>query len=569
MGSKWIVIRSAPAALNLRRSFLHVGLANAANRILHRRILYRATSVVAIAVCFWSVKTYGQEQAPEIMPSERRTAKKKDPGPRALAILRLGSSGKSTLVPIEILINGKFWDSSVYKADPVPMALDPGTVYEAERTGNSLGLFTVNTALHSNAVNVPEPWIATGAWHPAGAEPTTKVLKAESAPVGLEPDDGPPRLTRPGAATSSSASKDAGKETPPAGNPPSSGTAPSSASSPTSSSTSSSKPADDSDDDRPHLKRGTDTSDTPASTTSTAPTSSTPSSTTSSSSAPSGASKPTDAKGDTKSTAKSDTRAHIPASDSGTAEADRPILRRGKPAESFADEVQDVPGYSRPGVTPSATIAAVGKGTEASTKKEEFQLIPAISDAAGPVPHSFNYEWIKGDEDDRRKQMTDLAKVQLRLYLQALSHAEISPKKTNTAAHHAAAKAPEPVFDDVHMSAFDLWGSNQPVIVWSATARMPAHATSESTQNPDLQYSILLVAYPDIYNNIHKIYSAVTDKYHLDVTPRFELVDAVDVDGDGRGELLFKETSDAGAGWIIYRASADKLSKLYDSLNPE
>jgi hypothetical protein len=79
----------------------------------------------------------------------------------------------------------------------------------------------------------------------------------------------------------------------------------------------------------------------------------------------------------------------------------------------------------------------------------------------------------------------------------------------------------------------------------------------------------MLVAYPDIYNNLHKVYVGVTDKYHLDLTPRLELIDAVDADGDRRGELLFRETADGGSGWVIYRASADKLWKMYDSLHPE
>ena len=40
-------------------------------------------------------------------------------------------------------------------------------------------------------------------------------------------------------------------------------------------------------------------------------------------------------------------------------------------------------------------------------------------------------------------------------------------------------------------------------------------------------------------------------------------------DGDGRGEQLVRQTTDAGRGWVIYRATADKLWKMYDSLNPE
>jgi hypothetical protein len=98
----------------------------------------------------------------------------------------------------------------------------------------------------------------------------------------------------------------------------------------------------------------------------------------------------------------------------------------------------------------------------------------------------------------------------------------------------------------------------------------PAPAGSAvSAVDAQLHYWVLLIAYPDIYNNIHPIFVGVTDRYHLDLTPRLELIDALDADGDLRGELLFRETSDAGTGWIIYRASADKLWKLFDSLHPE
>jgi hypothetical protein len=120
------------------------------------------------------------------------------------------------------------------------------------------------------------------------------------------------------------------------------------------------------------------------------------------------------------------------------------------------------------------------------------------------------------------------------------------------------------------MRTFDLWNNNQPVLVLTAQAHMPPPpAGAPHAADSELQYSILLVTHPDIYNNLHKLYVGVTDKYHLDVTPRLELVDAVDADGDGRGELLFRESSDNGNGWIIYRATVDKLWKIFDSLRPE
>jgi hypothetical protein len=108
-----------------------------------------------------------------------------------------------------------------------------------------------------------------------------------------------------------------------------------------------------------------------------------------------------------------------------------------------------------------------------------------------------------------------------------------------------------------------------------STSRSPAAQQSwkedATATAPDsaVSYTITLVAKTDIYGNLRKLYSGVTDKDHLDVTPRLELIDAVDADGDGRGELLFRETSDAGTGYVIYRATADTLWKLFDSLNQE
>jgi hypothetical protein len=198
-------------------------------------------------------------------------------------------------------------------------------------------------------------------------------------------------------------------------------------------------------------------------------------------------------------------------------------------------------------------------------------LIPAISDAAVSMPKSFTFEWLKGEESDRRKQMLDLAKDQLRAYVAAQAKAKIVAKPAHAGAAGRAPKPPEPLLDKVQMVAYDLWNSNQAIIVLSAQAHMPPPAPNapHSEVDSQLQYSIMLVAYPDIYNNLHKLYSGVTDQFHMDLTPRLDLVDAVDVDGDGRGELLFRETTDAGSGWIVYRATSDKLWKMFDSLRPQ
>jgi len=510
------------------------------------RILHRASLLAALLACLTSSANLAaaQEERPQITPGERKAPRKKDAGPRAVGVLQMAANGKTSLVPVAILVGGRFWDATAYKADPVPMALETGTVYEAERAGSSLGLFTVSSALHSNGANMLSPWIGTGKWVPAGSEPTSKVLKAETAPKGLETNDGPPRLTR-----------DPAKAAPPPKAPP-----------PPTPPQSQPTDSEGSGDGPPRLKK---TSPPPSSN---PPASSTPAG---QAQPPSGSPAP-GAPGEPKpGNAKPDDRANIPASDSGAGADNRPTLRRGKPVEPLPED--DMPGYSKPGVAaPSkaaSTTAGAAKAASGAADQGPIDSVPAISDAGGPEPHSFAFEWLKDEEGERRAQMVTLAKDQVRAYVEAQAKARITPKPPGAAAarHAPVAKTKDPILENVQMKSFDLWTNNQPVMVFSADAHMPPPppGAAVSAVDAEMQYSIVLVAYPDIYNNLHKIYVGVTDKFHLDLTPRLELIDAVDADGDRRGELLFREISDGSTGWIIYRATPDKLWKMFDSLHPE
>jgi hypothetical protein len=509
-------------------------------KILHRAL--RGCSLLALSllasVC-WSALAQAQEELPQIIPGEHKIPTKKDLGPRALGLLQMGEKGKTSLVPIAILINGKFWDASVYKADPVPMALESGTVYEVERTGSSQGLFTVGGALHSNSVNAPVPWLATGLWVPAGAEAKNTAIRAAAAPIGLTDTDAPPRLTRDPDAVYPH-SKPASMPSQPS-SPPSSGSG--------------------SGDEPPRLTK-------PASETESSPNSA-PASTSPQGAGKSGSSQASAPNSSKPGQSKSANQPNVPIDDSGADATGRPRLRYGKPAVSFADE--QIPGYSKPGAAPvdATTLHVAAKST---APPEPTQLVPAISDAAGPEPHSYVYQWIQGEESQRHDQMLTLAKQQLAAYVQAETKQEIKPEEHPPHALHRVSnqKSPEPVFENAKMVAYDLWTTNQPILVFTADGHAPPSAAgAKSGAFSNLTYSVTLVAYPDIYNNLHKLYAGVTDKYHLDVTPRLELIDAVDADGDGRGELLFRETSDAGSGWVVYRATADTLWKMYDSLNPE
>jgi len=500
-------------------------------RAAGKKILYLAwaTGVIALSLLCFPVLSTAQQELPEIPPQQKKPTQKNNKGPRALGLVQLSSNGKATLVPIAIRIDGRFYDAASYKANPVPMALESGTVYEGERSGTSVGLFTVNAALHSNAVNAVTPWLGTGMWLPAGTDVPQTAMKAESVPRGIETSDEPPRLSK---------NQKTAQETP-AGGTPSPSTAP-----PTSSAPSSSGPAP----------------------------SGPPPSKPSPESKPPAASQP------------SQSSAPPPPSDqtnSGAGDANRPRLRRGRPTQPLPSD-DDVPGYSKPGSPQTAAkspTATPATPADSRAAKGSIQMYPAVSDAGGPDPRSYVFEWIKGEGEERRKQMIDLAQEQLGLYLKQQAKGSISavPARSKNAptGRKQLSKPKDPVLENVQLRTFDLWANNQPVLVLSAEAHVPpASATStaptgEGATDAASRYTITLVARTDIYNNLHKLYVGVTDKYHLDVTPQLELIDAVDVDGDGRGELLFRETSDAGSGYVIYRATADKLWKLFDTLNPE
>jgi hypothetical protein len=497
---------------------------------------------------------------PEDVPQEKPAEIKKKPAkgtePRALGLLQL-SSGKATLIPIVIRIDGRFYDASVYKADPVPMALESGTVYEAEQAGDSQGLFTVGGALHSKTAGSANPWVGTGTYLARGAEAASATHKAENVPVGLDNSDEPPRLTRGDSSKAAGAASTGSTAEAPTSNAPRSNAQTTASGGAGASDKTGTKDA------------GAQASAAPAGT----PAGTSSGQKTTEGNAGSATDKPADAKGQATGSAQKSsdgTAAQATSGQSPTADGSkeqssenyyRPALRRGKPTEKAPEEPE----------SEVKTVKSENKNAASASSAEPVQLVPAVSDAAGPDPKSYKFFWKTGEEQERRDQMLALAGDEVRAYERALVKNQIPAKpvatKANTGRRKLATKPEQPVFENLQFKTFDVWMNNQPVMILTAEAHFPGMAAVAAAG--EQSYSIALVAKTDIYGNLHKLYSGVTDKFHLDVTPKLELIDVVDVDGDGRGELLFHETTDAGSGYVIYRATADKLWKMFDNLNAE
>jgi len=242
--------------------------------------------------------------------------------------------------------------------------------------------------------------------------------------------------------------------------------------------------------------------------------------------------------------------AETPAPDSNI-----PTLKRGKPA----------PKPPEPFETGTPNAAARRGNSTKSVAAAPAQLFPAISAEGGPEPSSYSYSMKAEEEQQFRTKMLAMAADEVRSRAKLLSGQAIQapePAKSGGQRKSATAKPPQPDFEEVQLRVFDLNSSNEPVLVLSAKARLP-HSSKEKETGDDVQYIVTLVARQDVNADFHKVFSNVTDTSHLDVIPQMELIDAVDVDGDGRGELLFRQVYDAGTDFVVYRVIGNELYALF------
>ncbi len=432
-------------------------------------------------------------------------------GPRAVGLIQLSPSGnKGRIIPIAIMMDGKFYDAGSYKAAPIPMALDFGVVYEGFRTGVSQGIFTITQPGQMNHV-----WIAEGTWLPEGQRPR-ETSKKYSTPVIEDSKEGPPVLHRRGDKTDSG-----GKPT---------------------------------DKDKAQTKPTT----APASPASAPPASTSPTSTPTTTTTP----EPPEA---------SKTPAPAPEPDEPIADPNRPRLRRGKadsasprePYATFEPLKTTTAGASSTGNSGASKPGATAK--DSATAAPQITFIPAISDAGGPDPRPYAYDLKPDEELNYRSKMLDFAATQLNAQATASAKQAVPANKASASkpVGKRVGKLPKATFDDVSLRIFDLSNSNQPVLVLSAKTH-PAAASATATGSIEEPKEITLIARTNLEGELKKLFFSQTDSHHLDVAPRMELIDAIDVDGDGRGELLFRRTFDDGSAYAIYRVTSDQLWPLFE-----
>ncbi len=391
------------------------------------------------------------------------------------------ASGKGvpTFAPLVILASGLYYDASAYLASPVPLAAQPGTVYEGQRSGQPVGLFTVQTAREVN-----DNWLALGTWH-EGIETSRPAVARQGRGRASESDS----------------------------------------------------------DERPilHKHAGSESPTTP--TTTTTPPAAPPPSPASATAPPPPASQP--------------------ASEEPPPDSNRPVLRRGKPTGTVSEDI------------PAEIAKAIKSTPLPASPKTSPQPVPpapkvmvAVSDAQSSDERSFLLPWKAEDEVPLTKKAVALAQQEI----------------TKWAAFRQQTRGAWPL-EDVQVKFFDLMLDNNPEIVLTArqpavettgrtgTRRAPARKAKETSEAPPApplgDVYITLVARTDLDGNLRTLFTSVTDARHLDVSPRLELIDAVDADGEGYGELLFHKiwgaSSPLEGNVVLYRVGPDGLVELFDS----
>jgi hypothetical protein len=122
---------------------------------------------------------------------------KKQKGPRALGVVAWSGNSDtpdpatSVLDPVAIYVEGRFYDAALYQAQPEPLAVDAGVVYDVLNSGDPIGTFTLGRPREQDGA-----WYGIGRYQPK-TEAVAQAPKSTPTPkTNAEPEDDRPRLRR-------------------------------------------------------------------------------------------------------------------------------------------------------------------------------------------------------------------------------------------------------------------------------------------------------------------------------------------------------------------------------------
>lgn len=213
-------------------------------------------------------------------------------------------------------------------------------------------------------------------------------------------------------------------------------------------------------------------------------------------------------------------------------DSDRPVLTRANKGEQEKPE---------PIMAPKSGIAGA-------------KYIVAVSDPDPMENRPYQYNWTDAEKAKYTQQLSKIAMDSIKKYVSS------GPNKPPLPA--------DAKFSNVQVRAFDLDYSNSPYLVFTGEIEpvIPPPTAKVTTPAPE-QAAIIyasLVVRVNSTGDLTRLLNKVTDSRHLDAASRYDLIDAVDADGDNRAELLFKRTNDAGSTYVLFRVTPFELTQVFE-----
>jgi hypothetical protein len=164
---------------------------------------------------------------------------------------------------------------------------------------------------------------------------------------------------------------------------------------------------------------------------------------------------------------------------------------------------------------------------------------------------------VSGNPNDYRFRASGEERAELLEKMQVLAQKELDaalkrPTPVAKAKAKSAKSSAAPVWEDVRFDMFDLDSNNAAELVF----------TGKQVVDGAAQY-MTLVARTDINNNPRRLFTRITTDAKMDLLPRLELVDAVDLNRRGAAELLFREVHPDGSDFIVYQVGPDFLESMF------
>jgi hypothetical protein len=232
---------------------------------------------------------------------------------------------------------------------------------------------------------------------------------------------------------------------------------------------------------------------------------------------------------------------------------DRPRLSHGRPA--------DLPAAPNP--------------KEMLATPVDLRQMVAVSDVRRDDTQTFHYEW--ADPADAARVQGLLEQTAQGLLVKAagttpakgsstdptsqkrdVGHPAATSKSARGKRSGAAAQPKLPDLEDVSFHAFALtYGGG-------ATLVLTAHTAGDDTgTEAATRRDVAVIALEDIYGKVQVLWSSITDAAHLDETPRMRLVDAVDVEGKGRADLLFEARTAQDRRFVLLRVGSGEAERVF------